>query len=182
MTQHTLHEYVKELYKAFGVSARGELLSRFIWDPIEPGEELSAKDADPQVAYCVNLLTQRGFIVRYAIAAQALVNERRGLASVLAVLALGLLMSAGSLYWLTTGDEEPTAGTGIEWYSNQFPMDLPETTFEIAPRPDPEWQPLRMVYTGSRLRWTAPWRSSGLSRMELCVCWTRGRNSPSNRV
>jgi DNA-binding NarL/FixJ family response regulator len=36
---HTIHVYVKELYKRFGVSSRGELFSRFLHDASarEPG-------------------------------------------------------------------------------------------------------------------------------------------------
>jgi DNA-binding CsgD family transcriptional regulator len=30
ISQHTVHVYVKQLYKRFGVNSRGELLARFI--------------------------------------------------------------------------------------------------------------------------------------------------------
>jgi DNA-binding NarL/FixJ family response regulator len=44
ISQNTVHVYVKALYKGFGVSSRGELLSRFIDRPNPPAKPVDRSD------------------------------------------------------------------------------------------------------------------------------------------
>ncbi len=100
LSKHTVHTYARKLHRALGVATRAELLARFVSRPDRPELPQQAPVAAPpvpvneseQVYFCVNLLERRGYMVKWAVAAEEFLGKRRrGLVAAAAVVLLSLM-------------------------------------------------------------------------------------------
>lgn len=164
LSRHTVHDYVKDLFARFDVRTRPELTALLLPAPNTSRQNdevssVSVADANEQVNYCVNLLRERGFIIRSAELAEDLMRNRKGFV----VLSLLLVLAAGPAVFLHDRISRASLEADVSGFTRPPAPEvlLPDEPIyprrlEVLPRISGEWTAAGRVQHHDHVGWEGP--------------------------